>query len=195
MRKGAERVDWTTSEIRFLVDAAGRLPRREICQQLRRSKKSVERTAARLGLSLRCYKTQLVWCTECASWRGYVDKDTGKCRVCSKRDHLAGREAACADVMASMTPEQRATYEESETLRETRRVPTRPTMPPCKNGSLYELERIKAEHLLALEAWEYRCLKYRYDAAKVRLGRMRKSTGTNPRKKIEMNGDIDHSPS
>ena len=184
MRKGSHRVDWTTAEIRFLVDAAGRLPRREICQQLKRSKKSVERTAARLGLSLRCYKTQLVWCTECASWRGYVDKDTGKCRVCAKRDNLEGREAACADVMASMTPKQRATYEESESLRETRRLPTRPAMPLCENGSLYEVERTKAEWLLATEAWEYRCLKFRYDAAKVRLMRMRKCVGTNPRKKI-----------
>ena len=42
MRKGSRRNDWTVSEEQFLIANAGKLPKREICQMLRRSSESVK---------------------------------------------------------------------------------------------------------------------------------------------------------
>lgn len=181
-RRGSAQRPWTTEEIATLQDMAGRLPRREICRELKRSRKSVEHAAARLGLSLRCYVPRLVWCDECATYRSRLDAD-GRCRVCAMRERLAGREAACAEALAAMTPEQRAVYAESESKRATRRFPPRPNKRACCVVSRYQRDKAEADHLLAIEEWEYRRLKLPYDAAKTRLRRMREVTGTNPRKK------------
>ncbi len=187
MRKGSPRRDWTTGDIAYLMDTAGRIPRRDICRELKRSNGAVKMASKRLGLSLRCHIPRLVWCDECASWRSHVDARTGKCRVCSMRDRIAGREDACSDALAAMTPAQRAVYEESESLRQTRRQPTRPK--PQKRESCpvsrYERSKAEADWLLAIEQWEYKRLELVYNAAKTRLRRMREVTGTNPRKKSE----------
>lgn len=183
-RKGSAQRPWTTDELDRLRDMAGRLPRRDICRELKRSRKSVEHAAARLGLSLRCYRARLVWCDECATWRSALDKD-GRCRVCRMRGQLAGREAACAEALAAMTPEQRTVYAESEAKRSTRRFPPRPKPEKRESCPVSRYERAKAEaaYLLDIEEWEHRRLKLPYDAAKTRLRRMREVTGTNPRKK------------
>jgi hypothetical protein len=184
-RKGSRQTPWTTDEINRLRDMAGRLSIRDICRDLKRSSMSVKKAAARLGLSLRCYRKRLVWCDECSSPRSSINAD-GRCRVCAIKAGLAGREAACAEVMANMTLEQRSVYAESESTRSTRRYPARPR--PQKRDScpvsMYERDKANTEYLLALEEWEYRRLKLPYDAAKTRLRRMRNVTGTNPRKKI-----------
>lgn len=136
-----------------------------------------------MGLSLRCCRTRLVWCDECACWRSAIDLD-GRCRVCRMREQLAGREAACAEALAAMTPEQRAVYADSESRRATRSFQPRPK--PTKRESCpvsrYERDKAEAAYLIELEEWEYRRLKLPYDAAKTRLRRMREVTGTNPRK-------------
>lgn len=102
---GPEAVD-DRRDVDRLRDMAGRLPRRDICRELKRSSGAVKMAAKRLGLSLRCCRTRLVWCDECAGWRSAVDKN-GRCRVCRMREQLAGREAAYVEVYASMTPRQR----------------------------------------------------------------------------------------
>lgn len=190
MREGAQRVDWTTDEIAYLVDAAGGMPLREICRELKRSTASVKHMAGRLGVSLRCYKRKLVWCTECASWRTYVNARTGRCKVCQQRENLQGREAACAEVMAIMTPEQRTAYEETESQRQTRAIPRRPKMQAYCVVSRYQRDRAHEQYLREIETWEYRCLVLQYDAVKTRLKRMREKTGTNPRKNKETNGTL-----
>lgn len=183
MREGARRNDWTTDEIAYLMDTAGRLSRREICKHLKRSKSSVERMAHRLGLSLRCYKPRLVWCDECATWRTYTNDRTGRCKVCSMSEQLRGRETACAEALSQMSIKDRLIYEESEAKRGTRKLPRRPQKTESCPISMYERKRAEASYLIALEQWEYDCRKLQYDAAKTRLRRMREKSGTNPRKK------------
>lgn len=183
-RNGSSQRPWTTNELEYLRDAAGRLTRREICRTLKRSNGAVKMAAKRLGLSLRCYVQRLVWCDDCATPRSYVDKATGKCRVCSMRDRLAGREAACAEALRAMTPQQRAVYADSEAKRSTRHYPARPRPQKRESCVISRYERAKAEaaYQLNLEEWEYRRAKLPYDAAKTRLRRMREVTNTNPRK-------------
>ncbi|RDB63652.1 hypothetical protein [Eggerthella sinensis] len=180
-RRGSAQRPWTTDELERLRGMAGRLPVREVCRELKRSKGAVKMAASRLGLSLRCCRTRLVWCDECASWRSALDRD-GRCRVCRMRSQLAGREAACAGALAAMTPEQRAVYAESESRRATRSFPPRPRKRESCPVSRYEREKARAAYLLELEEWEYRRALLPYNAAKTRLRRMREATGTNPRK-------------
>lgn len=183
-RRGAAQRPWTTEEIASLIDMAGRLSKREICRQLRRSSASVKTMACRLDISLRCYKARLVWCDECATYRSHLDAD-GRCRICRMRDQLQGREAACADVMDAMKPEDRRIYEDAETLRQTRRMPPKPRKHESCPMSRYERAKAESRHLLDLEEWEWYCLKLRYDAAKTRLRRMREKIGSNPRKNLK----------
>lgn len=100
------------------------------------------------------------------------------------RDQLAGREAACAEELAAMTPGQRAVYARTEAARGTRpsSLGPRPVKRESCPASRYERDRAEAAYLLDLEEWEYRRLKLPYDAAKKRLQRMREICGTNPRK-------------
>ena len=188
-RKGAAQRPWTTEELRILHDAAGRIPAASIARALGRPAGAVAKAAERQGLSLRCRVPRLVWCDECAKWRSHVDAD-GRCSVCRMRAQLQGREAACAEALAAMDPAQRAVYEDGEPRRRTRRLPPRPVERPSCPASRWQREKAAADHALAVEDWERRCLKLRYDAAKTRLRRMREKTGANPRKKSRTSVEI-----
>ncbi len=183
----APRRAWTTREVAFLLDSAGKLPLRSICKKLGRTRRSVESMASKLNrsganITLRCWSTKLIWCDECATWRTGLDDKTGRCRVCTARVQLQGRENACARELKMMTPQQRHVYERTEAQRRTRKPPARPQKSQSCPMSRYERSKAEERYLIELEEWEYRCLKLRYDAAKTRLRRMREKTGRNPRK-------------
>lgn len=183
-RKGTSQYHWTAKRLELLRSLAGRVPAARIANILGCSYWAVVKAAERLGLSLRCCKIQLVWCSGCANYRSSVNPRTGRCRVCQMRDQLAGREAACVEEYKAMSPTQRATYDREEARRGTRpsSLGPRPQMPASSPMSRYERDRAKATYLLELEAWEYRRLELPYLAAKKRLQRMREKRGTNPRK-------------
>lgn len=183
-RRGSGQYRWTPEDVERLRDMAGRVPAARIAAALGCSYWSVVKAAERMCVSLRCCRVRLVWCAECASWRSETDRRTGRCRVCRMREQLAGREAACAEELAAMTPAQRAVYETSEAKRGTRpaSLGPRPRKRESCPASRFERDRAEAAYLLDLEDWEYRRLKLPYDAAKKRLQRMREVRGTNPRK-------------
>ena len=187
MTRGGRHRAWTTREVALLIDAAGRLPLRTICKRLGRSESAVESMASKLNrsgehLTLKCWSSRLVWCNECATWRTGIDDKTGRCRVCTMREQLRGREDACSRELAIMTPEQRLVYERTEAQRRTRKALERPQKRGSCPMSRYERSKAEERYLIDLEEWEYRTLRLRYDAAKTRLRRMREKTGRNPRK-------------
>ena len=198
MRKGSTRRDWTTAEVRFLAESAGRVPRREICRRLKRSAKSVRRKAESMGLSLRVPAWSLVWCDECATWRTRLNAQ-GRCPVCQKRANIAAEAARCAYERAAMTPGQRRTFDEAEARRG--RVKPHPRMPRRTGADgmgPFAASRAEQEWLAAMEAWQLERLTLEYDAEKQRLKRMREARGTNPRKKPyirETNGASHGNPS
>lgn len=183
MRKGSKRRDWSTAEVRYLLEHAGKVPRREISRALRRSAKSVRRKAESMGVSLRVPKWGMVWCDECAAWRTRTNAQ-GRCPVCQKRANIEAEAARCAEEYAAMTPDQRRAFDDSESRRG--RVKPRPRMPrrrlPRGAGPAAEA-RAEQEWLAAVEAWQLERLTLEYDAEKQRLKRMRAVRGTNPRKK------------
>lgn len=183
-RRGEAQRPWTTEEVRYLAEHAGREPLREICRRLKRSQSSVKARAHRMGVSLRAPAWCLAWCDECATWRTSVSERTGRCRVCEMRHRTEGREAACAEALAAMTPEQRSLYASTESRRGTRKkADPMPKRPDTRPMGRFEAVRAERAWHAAVEEWELRRAKLPYDAAKTRLRRMREATGSNPRKK------------
>lgn len=190
MRKGSKRNDWTTEEVRYLAEHAGKVPRREICRHLRRSAKSVRRKAESMRISLRVPVWRLHWCDECATWRTRLNAQ-GRCPVCQKRANVEAEAARCADELAAMTPGQRRSFEAAETRRgRVKPHSPRPRRKPSDGTGPFAASRSEQEWLAAVEAWELERLAKRYDAEKQRLKRMRAVRGTNPRKKSETNGAL-----
>lgn len=184
-RKGAKQQAWTTAEEQYLRDNAGRMSRREICRQLKRSSRSIETKARRLGVSLRCYSRKLEWCTECATWRSTVSPRTGRCRVCEKREMLAKSEDRVSEAFQLLSIEQRAIYAAEEAGRGRRRQPRKPIKQPSTAGSLYARSKSQELYMRDIERWEIRCLDLQINANKTRLKRIRNKLGINPRKKFK----------
>lgn len=172
----------------YLRNSAGKLPAADIARALDRDTASVEQAARELDLPLDLPATKLAWCDKCATWRTRIDKRTGWCRVCSLREQLVRREEACAEALEAMAPQQRAVYEKTEAERATKRLPPCPFKKHVPASRRSERSVEDARYLAALETWECRVLKLRYDAAKTRLRRMREKNGTNPRKSPQQNG-------
>lgn len=182
-RKGWSQCGWTTTEERYLAHAAGSEPLCGICRKLKRSRASVKAKAHRMGVSLRVPVWGMSWCDSCATWRTSLSERTGRCRVCEMRERIAGREAACAEALAAMTPEQRRVYERTESARGSRKaMPPRPRKPGARAMGRSDAARAEKRWLAEMERWEYLREKRIYDAAKTRLRRMREATGSNPRK-------------
>ena len=182
-RKGAKQNAWTTTDEQFLIKYAGVLTRREICRELKRSHRSVETKAERLGISLRCYVSKLTWCNNCATWRSNVSERTGYCRVCAKREMLERSEKRVSDELAHLNFDQRTLYLNEESHRGTRKLPSKPEKQASVVGSLYARKKAEEQYLKDVERWEVACLDQLINANKTRLKRIRQKLGTNPRKK------------
>lgn len=183
-RRGSRQVAWTTADTRYLANAAGKVPLRDICRHLKRSADAVKTRASRMGISLRVPVWGLVWCDECATWRTELSPMTGRCRVCDLKHATARHEAACAEVMEKLPQKRRALYASTEAGRGSRRkLPPAPRKPSTSSMGYIEAARAERKWLIAMEEWEYRKARLPYDAAKTRLGRMRRDLGISPRKK------------
>lgn len=185
MRKGSTARPWTTEEVRYLAEHAGKVPRREICRALKRSANSVWQKAGSLRISLRVPVWRMEWCDECATWRTRLN-DRGRCPVCQKRANIEAERARCAEEYAAMTPGQRRAFDDSESRRG--RMKPHQRMPRRRRADgtgPFTADRAEQEWLAAMEAWQLERLTLEYDAEKQRLKRMRAVRGTNPRKKAK----------
>lgn len=184
MRKGAKRNEWTTAEIQYLKEHAGRTTKRDIQFALKRSESSIKLMAHRLGLSLRVPLWRLVWCDECAAWRTSINERTGRCKVCQARANLSNTESRCTEVYQRMTAAQKEVYDESETKRGRRKefIP-RPKFPEVGHLNEYAASKAKQDYYKALEAWNLEKVDVEYTACRKRLERMRRVLGENPREK------------
>lgn len=173
MRKGQPRCDWTTGEIRYLREHAGKVPLREICRHLRRSTRSVAVMAGRMRLSLRCYTSKLVWCPRCAAWRESVSAKTGHCRICAKRDALERAKLRTAAAYAKLPAAKKLVIDEKMSKYSSDPGP-RPVHPAPFSGSHYANQKAEEEYSVALERWELGRLTKLVDNEKSRLRNIRK---------------------
>ena len=183
MRKGAKRYDWTTQEDRYLLEHAGRIPKRDICLHLRRSSKSVERRAAwhrsqGRAIELRCFKPRTEFCPGCGCRRTTLGK-FGICEVCRRRDQLVQIESRIAALFPLLSQQDRDRYEETEAETESRRDP-RPKSPRIPAGtSYYREQRIREAHDMEVERFEIANLKREIKATQKRKERIEKKVKTN----------------
>lgn len=198
MRRGARRRDWTTDEVRRLVDMAGRVPRREICRELRRSRKAVEHKAAELRgrgvpVDLRCFRSELETCPSCGRRSALLGKE-GICEACRRVEQLARIEAETSGLLAGLPPEERETYERTEAARETGSEPM-PELLPTRGLSRYRCAANEDANDRAMEQWRVRRLRRLVKAAQKRKERIarkveknRKRMGVSPKPQLDSTG-------
>ena len=158
MRKGAKARPWSVSDVQFLIANAGKLPKRDICQMLKRSSASVRRKAedlrkAGIEVDLRYYRPTMEPCPSCGNLSATLDSH-GMCEPCRRREQLAVIEARIADLMPRLTPEQLDIYERSEAKRGSRidPVPDPPVtdgLTPWKKGYRIEAHAKEVEATVA----------------------------------------------
>ncbi len=179
VREGAKRSDWTTEEVRFLLDNAGRIPQREICRRLKRSRKAVEHMASRLrkqghAIDLRCYQSAATTCPACGR-RSFTARETGICRPCTLRRRLTATDGQISDLMARLPPEVRAIYEETEAETGSRAVDPMPRRAfYATKPTNYQRLKDEDEYDRAMEDWEARRIHRELKAAQKRKERIQR---------------------
>lgn len=177
MRKGSKVKPWTVEEERFLIANAGKLPKRDICQMLKRSSASVRRKAedlrkAGVEVNLSYYHPTMEPCPSCGNLSATIDRH-GMCEPCRRREQLADIEARIADMLPLLTPEQLETYERTEAKRESRADPL-PEPPATEGLSQWQRGYREEAHAMAVEATVARNLRRAVKAAQKRKERIEK---------------------
>lgn len=182
MRKGAKCRPWTTADLQFLRDNAGRMPRRELSRCLKRGAAAVRQQAYRMrrageDVDLRCFESRLATCPHCGALRSRMGQD-GICEPCRRRRQLAKVHERIAALLAQLPMEQRAVYEDTEAETESAADPM-PRPPDTSRLGRYDRARAEEAHEAAVEEWLSRNLRRQIKAAQKRKERIRK--------KVEMN--------
>lgn len=184
---GAEpqgRKSWTTSEVRCLLEQAGKRPLSDICAELGRTEASIKSKAAELRrsgqkVSLRFYESELVWCPNCATWRTKVFRATGMCLVCRLKKRVGRAERKCEEALAALPDETRAEFLSKQHKRGSA-VPLKPKVVPPTGNTPYETMKFQADSATAIELWEVACLRKMANAEKTRLSRIRRKADKVP---------------
>lgn len=177
MRKGSGRNDWTAAEERFLIENAGRIPKREICELLKRSSASVRCKASELrrngvNVCLRYYHPTMEPCPSCGNLSATINHK-GMCESCRRRDQLSGIEARIADLLPLLTPEQRDKYERTEANLKSRIDPL--PEPPITDGlTQWQKAYREEEYARAVEATVAANLRRKIKARQKRKERIEK---------------------
>lgn len=159
---------WTVGELAYLRRWAGRKPAHEIARHLRRTKQAVERQAQRMRLSLRHYRSSLVWCPSCCAWRTKLT--LGLCPVCSRKETRAEqmeREKALLDRLA---PEERALKRPG--LHESRIDPAPKLASTQEHMRPWALAMAEERNAVLTQQWETRNLDRENAARRRRIERM-----------------------
>lgn len=176
-RKGVKQRPWTISEVKYLLENAGRIPKREICKHLKRSGKAVESMAAyqrRHGhnIDLRHYVSKLEACPACGCMRATLSKH-GICEVCRKRVQLSAIHSRISKLLHQLPFEEREKYAETEAETESTPDPM-PRAPRISGLSYYKRCKAKDDHAKAMEQWQIRNLHKQIKAAQKRKERIQK---------------------
>lgn len=177
---------WTTGDLKKVAELAGTMPERELRRRLKLSKNQLKYAVNRLrslgvNVTTRYYEPQLETCPVCGCRRATLGKH-GICEPCRLKRQLTEIEWRISDLMAQLTPEQRAVYEKSEAQRESR-ADHMPQMPPTDGMDSYEAAKASEEHDAAMERWAAAYLKRRVKAAQKRKERIQEKVNENDRRR------------
>lgn len=177
---------WTTGDLKRVAELAGTMPERELRRRLKLSRNQLKYAVNRLrslgvNVTTRYYEPQLETCPVCGCRRATLGKD-GICEPCRLKRQLEEIEWRVSELMARLTPEQRAVYEKSEAQRESRADPM-PKPRPADGLDGYERAKASEEHDAAMEAWAAAYLKRRVKAAQKRKERIQEKVNENDRRR------------
>lgn len=177
---------WTTGDLKRVAELAGTMPERELRRRLKLSRNQLKYAVNRLrslgvAVTTRYYEPQLETCPVCGCRRATLGKD-GICEPCRLKRQLEEIERRVSELMARLTPEQRAVYEKSEAQRESRADPM-PKPRPTDGLDGYERAKASEEHDAAMEAWAAAYLKRRVKAAQKRKERIQEKVNENDRRR------------
>ena len=183
MRRGARLIPWTTSEEAYLLANAGKVPVREICRHLKRSRQAVYAKARHLRddgrpIVLKHFVPRTEICPGCGCSRSTLG-ELGICLPCRKRDQLATIESRIAELMPLLPKAYRDRYEETEAERGSRSdpMPKHPTIP--RDAPYYERMKAQEEWEIAVERAVLRNLEREIKAAQKRKERIEKKVRGN----------------
>lgn len=177
---------WTTGDLKRVAELAGTMPERELRRRLKLSRNQLKYAVNRLrslgvAVTTRYYEPKLETCPVCGCRRATLGKD-GICEPCRLKRQLEEIEWRVSELMARLTPEQRAVYERSEAQRESRADPM-PKPRPTDGLDGYERAKASEEHDAAMEAWAAAYLKRRVKAAQKRKERIQEKVNENDRRR------------
>ena len=179
MRKGSERRDWTVSEEAYLQASAGRVPVREICRHLKRSRMAVYQKAKALrrrgkAVDLRIYRSDAFLCPSCGCART-LGRASGICEACKYRRLEAEAQARIAELWPLLPQSERDRYEAEDAKVGARIIDAPPRAPRLpRDASLYRRRKAEGEWERAVEQTETANAKRAYKAAQKRKERIEK---------------------
>lgn len=183
MRKGVKARPWTVADVRYLMENAGHISKREICLYLKRSSVAVDQKAKALrkdgkALSLRCYKPRLAPCPACGALSGHLGRE-GICEPCRRREQLAEINARIAELMPLLPQEERDLYEKTEAQTDVSRRDPMPKAPDTRDMSYYHRAKAEEAYVLAMEKWAAKNLQREIKRVQKRKERIEEKTKIN----------------
>ena len=183
--KGRRHHSWSTAELDYIREHAGRVPAREIRRALKLSKNQFDnavRTMVANGerISARCFTPRTAVCPSCGCARSLFGKE-GICEPCRLRRRLAEVEADCSALLAMLTASERETYGGTEAERGGRASDPMPVRRPTAGLDPYRAAKAEEDYDLAMERWASRTLRRRLKAAQKRKERISKKVGKDRR--------------
>jgi hypothetical protein len=171
---------WTEDDLRCLIENAGRVPLKVLCQKLKREPEEVEAVAARIRATGYPISLTVETCPMCGR-RAPIVYSTGICKPCQYRRAYGKTQREIADMLPLLTAEDRATYEDTESDLGSRvhdDMPT-PSPKPAPNATPAELMAYEDARCEAMADWEARRIHRKLKAAQKRKERIARKARAN----------------
>lgn len=170
---------WSEEELRYLVESAGRVPKRTLCQKLNRDPDEVEAVAARIRSTGYPISLNVETCPMCGR-RAPIVYSLGICKPCQYRRTIAQVRKQTAELLRLVAPDEREAYARTETSLGGRTFDPMPDIPAIPEDAT-EVERAAYEdaRCAAMAEWEARNLHRQIKAAQKRKERIARKARAN----------------
>ena len=183
---------WTTTEVNYLLNQAGKSSVQEIATHLNRTEDSVRNYIKRLRrqgikVSARRFKSKLHICPSCGFERSQFQAN-GICKICNYLSKADDYERMSAEILSKQSPDDRLHYDKAEPLRGARKkvsVHRKKNPPKRARGKLdmsYISQRDQEQLILDEETRQLVIAKREYQRKTRRYERIVKKFGNSQKK-------------
>jgi len=170
---------WSERELRYLIESAGRVPKRTICRKLNRRPEEVEAVAARVRATGYPISLDVETCPMCGR-RAPIVYSLGICKPCKYKLAIARERRQTAELLRLVTPGERESYAQTEAWLRGRAFHA-PPKPPAIPEDATEAERAAYEDAFceAVAEWDAHNLHRQLKAAQKRKERIARKARAN----------------